>query len=96
MVRNEQTYYFDFEFGGIGNPVQDLATILIDNYSKKQELTQLYSDEVSFSPDFNLLNAHIVFRACDVLVRTSKRDLTETKRKQIQDDYLEILSDIIN
>lgn len=79
-------YYFDFELGGVGHPGRDVASMVISNPDKKEELLTIYRQHVDF--DYSGLeedvDTWIMARTTQLYIIFDKRKGTPKQKKTIK------------
>jgi len=86
-------YYFDFELGGLGHPGRDIASMIISDPDKKEELIDTYKQHI----DFNGLgleediNSWLLARATQLYVIFDKRKGTLEQKTEIKDKLSRII-----
>jgi hypothetical protein len=94
---NEGIYYFDFEFSGLGSPLVDVATTVLENPERRNEIVESYSNSVDF--DFGEvekdLGPQIVFRGCDVLYLHLERSIPQIVRDSVRERFTLVMDNYI-
>lgn len=88
-----ENYYFDFELGGLGHPGRDVASMIISNPDKKEELITIYREHI----DFNYssleedINNWLLARAAQLYIIFDKRQGTSEQKNIIKGKLSKII-----
>jgi len=94
---NNENYYFDFELGGIGHPARDIASLIISNPGKKENLINHYKN--SFSHSYDGLDEDIdnwtFVRASQLYFIFDKREGGEKQKSKIKNNLMGIMESLV-
>ena len=79
-------YYFDFELGGLGHPGRDVASMIISDLDKKEELITTYKQHIDFNY-FGMeedINTWLMVRVAELYLIFDKRKGTINQKKNIK------------
>jgi len=79
-------YYFDFELGGFGHPARDIASMIISNPNKKEELITIYRQNFYFdySGMEEDINTWLMARTAQLYIIFDKRKGTLEQKDTIK------------
>ena len=86
-------YYFDFELGGLGHPGRDIASMIISDPDKKEELIDTYKQHITFD-GFGLeedINSWLLARTTQLYIIFHKRRGTLEQKKEIKNKLSRII-----
>ncbi len=81
-----ENYYFDFELGGLGHPGRDVASMIISNPDKKEELITTYKKNIDFNY-FGMeedIDTWLMARTTQLYIIFDKRKGTVKQKKSIK------------
>jgi len=89
-------YYFDFELGGLGHPGRDVASAIISNPDRKEELIKTYRQYFDFDY-FGMeedIDAWLIARTAQLYVIFDKREGTVKQKKGIKKKLSKIIQNL--
>jgi len=96
VTLNGENYYFDFELGGVGHPGRDIASMIISNPWKKENLLNTYRKNFDF--DYSELredvDSWLMARAAQLCVIFDKRQGTVKQKRIIRNKLFDIIRDL--
>lgn len=89
-------YYFDFELGGLGHPGRDVASMIISNPDKKEELITTYKKHIGFNY-FGMeedIDTWLMARTTQLYLIFDKRKGTVKQKKDIKRKLFGIIQNL--
>jgi len=93
---NNNNYYFDFELGGLGHPGRDIASIIISDPDKKEEIITTYKKNIKFYYQ-NIeedINNWLITRTCQLYLIAKKKPGTLKQKEKIKRKLSNIIQEL--
>ena len=94
LISKGNNYYLDFEIAGVGHPARDLASLIIHNPKKREEIISVYRKNISF--DYKGIEKDIrkwfVARVSQLILILKTKKIPNTKNKKIEKNLFEAMN----